>query len=354
MKLEVRKFDLKLKHTWTISRAAKAGGGTLTAVTFLVRLTEGDIVGLGEAPTTKRYGEVPARIEGFLRRVDASKLSFRDIPGSMAYLDTLNEPSVSGKCAINTALVDGAARAAGKTVHDFFGLCFTENKYITSMTIGIDTPERIRKKTAEAAPFPALKLKVGVPGDRENMAALRAVAPTKKVRVDANEGWESKEHALREIEWLACDGHVEFIEQPMHASMPRADLVWLKERSPLPLFGDESYHTAADVDLCAECFHGVNVKLVKTGGVSGAFDALKAARKAGLKTMVGCMIETSVLISAAAHLAELTDYLDIDGNILIGNDPYAGPTSENGVVSFAHATSQAGLRVQPRDADPFA
>jgi L-alanine-DL-glutamate epimerase-like enolase superfamily enzyme len=286
--------------------------------------------------------------------VDTAKLSFDDIPRSMAYLDSLTEGSVSAKCALNTALMDGAARAAGQAVYDFLGLGFTEKKHVTSMTIGIDTPQRIREKTSEAAAFPALKLKMGVPRDRENMAALRAVAPATNVRVDANEGWTTKEEALREIEWLKQDGHVEFVEQPMPASTPAKDLVWLKNRSPLPIFADESYHTAADVELCAECYHGVNVKLVKTGGISGAFAALQAARKAGLKTMVGCMIESSILISAAAHLAEWTDYLDIDGNILINNDPYTGPTADAGIVSFASAVDKTGLRVQPRSSDPLA
>ena len=179
-------------------------------------------------------------------------------------------------------------------------------------------------------------------------AALRDAAPTKTVRVDANEAWKTKEEALRNIEWLHRDGHVEFIEQPMPAGSDPKDMLWLKERSPLPIFGDESYHHASDVALAADIFHGVNVKLVKTGGITGAYEALQAARKAGLKTMIGCMIESSVLISAAAHLAELTDHLDIDGNLLIKNDPYVGPTAEKGMISFASATEKAGLRVKPR------
>ena len=134
--------------------------------------------------------------------------------------------------------------------------------------------------------------------------------------------------------------------------MPRdtkdADLKWLKERSPLPIFADESCHLVTDVPRCAECFHGVNVKLVKTGGVSMAKDTLEAARKAGLKTMIGCMIETSVQISAAAHLAELADYLDIDGSLLITNDPYQGVTAPNGILSFHDAQEKRGLQVTPR------
>ncbi len=353
MKLDFRRFDLTLKNTWTIATSAKSGGSTV-AVTVLVRLADSGVTGLGEAPTTRRYKESPERIEEYLRRVDPAKLSFKDVEASTAYLDTLAPVSLAGKCAINTALLDGAARLAGKAIYDLLGLGFTEKKHVTSLTIGIDSPQKIREKTADAAAFPALKIKLGVPEDQENMAAVRSVAPTKRVRVDANEGWTTKEEALRQIEWLAKDGNVDFVEQPMHASTPPADLAWLKSRSPLPLFGDESYHDAGDVALCAECYHGVNVKLVKTGGISGAFEALQAARKAGLQTMIGCMIESSVCISAAAHLAELTNYLDIDGNILINNDPYAGPASEKGIVSFASAVEKTGLRVRPRGADPLA
>jgi len=173
-------------------------------------------------------------------------------------------------------------------------------------------------------------------------------SPDKPVRVDANEGWKTKEDALRMLEWLvATDDNIQFIEQPMPRDAADKDLIWLKERSPLPVFADESCHTVKDIPRCAECFHGVNVKLVKTGGASMAKETLEAARNTGLKTMIGCMIETSVLISAAAHLAELADFLDIDGNVLITNDPFAGVTAKNGILSFATAREKNGLRVQP-------
>jgi L-alanine-DL-glutamate epimerase-like enolase superfamily enzyme len=224
-------------------------------------------------------------------------------------------------------------------------LGFRNDHHVTSFSIGIDTADVIKKKVLAAEKYPVLKLKVGAPNDKENMKALREAAPTKWVRVDANEGWKTKEHALEMIEWLAKDGHIQFIEQPMPATTDPKDLAWLKSRSPLPLFADEAYHTAADVAHCVDAYHGVNVKLCKTGGVSHGYTALKAARDAGLKTMIGCMIETSVLISAAAHLAELTDYLDIDGNLLTTNDPYVGVTAEKGILSFAHAPKKTGLRV---------
>ena len=343
MKLKFWRKDLELTYTWTIAR-----GSEKTSQVLLLELSDDATSGLGESAPIARYHESVDTVEAFCQRVDAARLSFADVPGSMKYLDSVAAGNMAAKCALNIALLDGAAKQAGKPLHDFLGPGFRDNHHVTSFSIGIDKPEIIRKKVLAAEKYPVLKLKVGVPDEKTILATLREVAPTKPVRVDANEGWKTKEEALEKTEWLARDGHVQFIEQPMPSNTNPKDLAWLKERSPLPLFADESYHHAEDVAHCAECYHGVNVKLVKAGGVSAGFEALSAARKRGLKTMIGCMIETSVLISAAAHLAELCDYLDIDGNLLITNDPYVGVTAEKGILSFAGAPEKTGLRVGPR------
>jgi L-alanine-DL-glutamate epimerase-like enolase superfamily enzyme len=314
----------------------------------LLELEHEGILGLGESAPSTRYDESVEKTAAFLAHVDPQRLSFSDLEGSMHYVENLDPGNVSAKGALNLALLDGAARLAGRMVYDYLGLGFTEGRHTTCFSIGIDTPEMIRRKVREADIFPGLKLKVGNPEDRENFQALREVAPNKPVRADANEGWKTKEEALERIEWMAQDGNIEFVEQPMPASASPQDMAWLKERSPLPLYADESFHLAGDASLCADCFHGVNVKLMKTGGITRAKEALEAARNAGLKTMIGCMIETSILISAGAHLAELADYLDLDGNILCGNDPYEGVVQEKGVLSFARAKEQTGLCVRAR------
>jgi L-alanine-DL-glutamate epimerase-like enolase superfamily enzyme len=345
VKLHFERLALRLAHSWTVA-------GTRAMHSFnsvVVELRDHDgTVGLGEASPPARYRESAASVEAFLRKVDSSKLSFTDLNGSMDYLDTLSSTDHSAKCSINLALLDGAAKLAGQPVCEFLGLSFRENQHVSSFTIGIDIPDIVRQKARAAEQFPVLKMKMGVPGDKANLQALRDVAPTKPVRVDANEGWAGKEQALEMIEWLATDGHIQFVEQPLPASTSAKDWAWLKQRSPLPLIADESYHFARDVESASECFHGVNVKLVKTGGIGRAVEALKAARNAGLKTMLGCMIETSILITAGAHLAELCDYLDLDGNLLITNDSYAGVTTEKGILSFACSSEKTGLRVKPR------
>jgi L-alanine-DL-glutamate epimerase-like enolase superfamily enzyme len=348
MKLAFRRFDLRFKHTWLIASSLGQGGKDIYPAAF-VELHDGDgVIGYGESAPSSRYKETVQTSLAFLERVDASQLSFDDVAGSMAYVESLSPGDFSPKGAINIALLDGAAKKARKPLHDFLGLKFAEGQHVTCFTIGIDTPEIIRRKVREAEEFPILKIKLGAPGDEENLAAVREIAPTKTLRVDANEGWKTKEEALRRLEWLACDGRIEFVEQPMPAATTPADFAWLKERSPLPLVADESYVSVADVAMCADCFHGVNVKLCKTGGVMRGYEALTAARKAGLKTMLGCMTESSVLTAAGAHLAALTNWLDLDGNLLINNDPFTGVTSVRGVMSFVDATEPYGLRVAPR------
>jgi L-alanine-DL-glutamate epimerase-like enolase superfamily enzyme len=345
VKLNVKRLDLLLAHKWTIARTK----GTNVSPVIVVELIGADgTVGLGEAAPIARYKESVDTVEEFCKKVDPRALSFGDVEGSMTYLDTISERDRAAKCAINIALLDGAGKKAKKPIYDLLGLGFRDNNHVSSFTIGIDKPDVFRKKVQEANGFPILKVKVGVPDDKDNLAALREVAPELTIRVDANEGWKTKEDALANIERLAADKHIQYVEQPMPASTSVKDWTWLKQRSPLPIFADESYHLAKDIPKAAECFHGVNVKLVKTAGISGGFEALQAARKAGLKTMIGCMIETSILISAAAHLAELCDYLDVDGNILCTNDPYLGVANSNGLLSFAAAPEKFGLRVTLR------
>lgn len=346
MKLNLRPFALQLANPWKI--ASSEGSSHHTVVIFELTDTDGT-TGLGEAAPASTYRETANGVMDYCHNLDVAKLCFSDVRGTMAWLDALPGIPAAARCGLNIALVDGAARRAGKPVYDFLELGFRERQHVTSFSIGIDAPDIIQKKVSEAANYPVLKLKVGDPRDRENFAALRSVSPSKPVRVDANEGWKTKEHALEMLELLAQDGHIQFVEQPMPRGTSPKDLVWLKERSPLPLYADESCHTVRDIPHCAECYDGVNVKLVKTGGISMAHDTLQAARKAGLRTMIGCMIETSVLITAAAHLAELADHLDLDGNLLTTNDPFVGVTAEKGILSFANAEATTGLRVSPRE-----
>ena len=188
-----------MAHPWTIARSSGNKGFKVV----VVEVTGADgTVGLGEAAPSARYKESVDTVEAFLHKVDPRGLSFTDVEGSMEYLETISRHDMSAKCALNIALLDGAAKRAKQPIYDFLGLGFRENQHITSFTIGIDKPDVFRKKVLEAEQYPVLKVKVGVPDDKANLQALREVAPMKAVRADANEGWKTKEQALEMIEWL--------------------------------------------------------------------------------------------------------------------------------------------------------
>ena len=347
MHLTIRRYDYRLAHNWMIASSLATGGKSLHHAVLLELRDADGVIGYGEASPSTRYSENAQTCLDFLQNVDASRLSFDDLDASMRYVEALSPNDYSPKGAIDIALLDGAAKKMRQPLHEFLGLAFTEGAHLTSVSIGIDEPECIRRKVAEVAAFPILKLKVGSANDAQNLAALRDVAPDKTLRIDANEAWPTKEEALRRIEEFARDPHIEYIEQPMPAANSPDDFAWLKERSPLPIVADESYMNASAAERCAQCFHGVNVKLAKTGGATRALEALRAARAVGLKTMIGSMVESSILTSAGAHLASLADWLDLDGTLLITNDPFRGVTSERGVMSFANAAERYGLQVQP-------
>ncbi|HZL44410.1 MAG TPA: dipeptide epimerase [Verrucomicrobiae bacterium] len=344
-KLYFRRIDLSLRTPWSSARTHRAR----TSSVIVVELTGPDkFKGFGEAAPINRYGEDCDQVEAYLTSLAHNSKCVNDIVSQNDRISLLPAAPVSALCALDVASLDLAAKLTGKSIHEYLGLPFQESKHVTSYTISIAEPAEIRRQVLAAGNYPVLKLKVGGLHDQLSFETLRDAAPSKPVRIDANEGWQTKELALERIEFFSKYPDVQFVEQPMPASTPEKDWAWLKAKSPLPIFADESYHFAQDAERAAECFHGVNVKLVKTGGITGAIDALRAARRQGLKTMLGCMIETSILISAAAHLASLCDYLDLDGNLLIANDPYHGVTADAGVLSFRDAQEKYGLRVSPR------
>jgi L-alanine-DL-glutamate epimerase-like enolase superfamily enzyme len=202
---------------------------------------------------------------------------------------------------------------------------------VTSFTIGIDTPEMVRRKTHEAAPYKIIKVKLGRDTDKELIETIRSVTD-KPITVDANQGWRDREEALRMIEWLQAR-NVVFIEQPMPKEQVD-DTAWLRARSPLPLIADESCQRLADVARLQGVFDGINIKLMKCTGLREAHKMITLARALGLKVMLGCMTETSCAISAAAQLSPLVDWADLDGAVLIKNDCFDGATIVDGKVTL--------------------
>lgn len=326
MKISYQIRQLNLKHTWTTVRDSSN-----IKQNVFVKLEKDGIIGIGEAAPNIRYQETP---ETTVKVIEKAVSLFENADPfefvQLGYgIQNLCEAQTAGKAALDIALMDWIGKALNLPLYRLWGLN-PEKAPLTSFSIGIDTPEIIVQKVREAMPYKILKIKVGVPTDEENIAAVRSVAPYKAIRADANEGWKDKEEALRKIEWLAQNG-VEFIEQPMPAIMVE-EARWLHERSPIPIIADEAVKSAADIPKLVGAYDGINIKIMKSGGLQEALRMIWLAKSLGLKIMIGCMIESSLSISAAAQLCSLIDYADLDGNLLITNDPYQGARIVNGRV----------------------
>jgi L-alanine-DL-glutamate epimerase-like enolase superfamily enzyme len=227
---------------------------------------------------------------------------------------------------MDIALMDWFGQKIGVPLYTYFGLDPADAP-VTTFSIGIDNPEVTRQKVREAEAFPILKIKVGLATDEPTIEAVRSVTK-KPLRVDANEGWKDKEEAVRKINWLESQG-VEFIEQPMPAAMIE-ETRWVRSRVHIPVIADEACLHPADIPKLADAYDGINVKLDKAGGILEGYRMIQIAKSLRMKTMLGCMISSSVSVTAAAHLSPLVDYADLDGNLLIANDPYAGVTVREG------------------------
>ena len=235
------------------------------------------------------------------------------------------------------ALHDLAGRRLGVPLYRLFGIDPGAAPE-TSFTIGLAEPEVVVHKVREAAAYPILKVKMGSDDDREVLAAVRD-STRSRIRVDANEGW-TPQGALDRLQWLARLG-VELVEQPLPADRIE-ETRELRRRSPLPFYADESVHRAADIPRLAGAFDGINIKLCKCGGIRRALRMIHTARSAGLKVMLGCMVETSVGIAAAAQLAPMADYLDLDGHLLLADDPFEGIGGQAGRITL---NSRPGLGI---------
>jgi len=313
--LEYKIRELQLKHTWTISRNSAD-----VKHNVFVKYTHDGISGIGEAAPNIRYNETAESTVELINKAmpvveKFDPWHFVDLGYAIAGLDP---EQTAAKCAIDIAIMDWITKRLGLPLYRYLGL--DKNKApMTSFSIGIDTPEIMQQKIEEAAEYPILKIKLGTDNDENIMQAVRSVTD-KTLRVDANEGWKDKQEALEKIRWLQTLG-VEFVEQPLPAAMLE-DTRWLRDRVNIPLIADEAVKTAADIPALATAYDGINIKLMKSGGIQEALRMIWMARSLNMKVMLGCMVESSCAIAAAAHLSPLVDYADLDGNLLIKDDPF--------------------------------
>jgi L-alanine-DL-glutamate epimerase-like enolase superfamily enzyme len=337
MKLSRSRCELRLKHTFTIARSSRD-----VSPVVIVELEHDGVIGLGEAAPSGRYGETVETVEAFLSKLDFRR--FQDpfqLETILNYINQVAEGNTAAKASVDIALHDWIGRRLGLPLHKYWGLD-KDKTPLTSFTIGIDRPEVLEQKVREAEEFPILKVKLGGSDDEEIIRTIRK-ATQKPLRVDANEGWKRKEEALDKIKWLEQEG-VEFIEQPMPAD-DLAGTAWVRERAALPLIADENSLRLHDVSKLRGVFDGINIKLMKCTGLREALRMLHTARAFGLKVMTGCMIETSIGISAAAQFSPLIDYADLDGNLLTLNDPFDGVKVNRGKLILP---DRPGIGVEKR------
>jgi L-Ala-D/L-Glu epimerase len=319
--IDAKPIDLNLTTPFRISRGVQD-----TASNVIVQVQYNEHVGYGEAAPDEYYGEnqetVLSCISTFAGNLGDDPFLIEDI---MSELEQLIRFHPAAKAAVDMALYDLVGKILHVPLYKLLGLNPAHTPH-TSFTLGIDSPTNMAKKALLAQDYPILKVKVGTNDDIAMLAAIREVSAA-TIRVDANTAWTPKE-AIKMINALAPYG-IEFVEQPI-APHDLEGLRLIRENVPVPIIADESCVTIDDIPRLAGCVDGVNFKLMKSNGITNVLKMIHVARAHNLRVMIGCMIESSLAITAAAHLTPLVDYADLDGHLLINNDPYEGVKVVNG------------------------
>jgi len=319
-------YELHLHHVFTLANSSRK-----TTPDVLTRLEIDGVVGYGEASMPPYLGESVETATRFLSSLNLNQ--FHDpfqMDDILQYVDSVAPGNTAAKAAVDIALHDLVGKMMKQPWYKIWGFdpAYSPN---TSFTIGIDTPEVVRQKVAEAAPYKILKVKLGRETDQMMIETIRSVTD-KPICVDVNQGWTDRVKALEMIHWLKEMGVV-CVEQPLPKTAID-DMAWLTQKSPLPTVGDESVQRLPDVIKAHGVYNGINIKLMKCTGMREAHQMLTLARSLDMKVMLGCMTETSCAISAAAQLAPKADWADLDGNLLISNDPFSGMQIVDGKVTL--------------------
>jgi L-Ala-D/L-Glu epimerase len=335
MKLTFKPYTLELKHTFTIATNSRT-----TTPVVLTQIEHEGIVGYGEASMPPYLGESHETVLNFLSKVNLKQFSdpFR-LDEILNYVDKVEEKNTAAKASIDIALHDLVGKMVNQPWYKIWGFDKSTTPF-TTFTIGIDTDEIIKEKVAEAKEYKILKIKLGSDDDKRIVNAISSVT-NKPLAVDINQGWKDKEFALDMIHWLN-ERNVKMIEQPMPKTQID-EIAWLTEKSPLPIFADEGVQRLNDVILAKGVYSGINIKLMKCTGLREAHKMLILSKSLNMKIMIGCMTETSCAISAASQLSPQVDWADLDGNLLIKNDPYSGTKIIDGKISL---NEKAGIGLE--------
>ncbi|MCB9209615.1 MAG: dipeptide epimerase [Ignavibacteriales bacterium] len=326
MKLTFKPYTLELKHTFTISAFSRT-----TTPVVLTQIEHEGIIGYGEASMPPYLGESHETVLSFLSKVNLEQ--FNDpfqLDDILSYVDKIDVKNTAAKASIDIALHDLIGKLLKQPWYKIWGFNKSTTPF-TTFTIGIDTEEVIKQKVNEAEPYKILKIKLGSKDDKQLINSIRKFT-NKPLAVDANQGWTDKEFGLDLIYWLK-DQNVQMVEQPMPKEKVD-EIAWLTEKSPLPIFADEGVQRIDDVIKANGIYSGINIKLMKCTGLREAHKMLILAKSLNLKTMIGCMTETSCAVSAASQLSPQVDWADLDGNLLIKNDPFSGTEIIEGKISL--------------------
>ena len=326
MEIKYTTYRINLKHSFGISRSSY---DYYDIVYFYI--VDGEIIGRGEAAPSKRYNETTKKILSVLDKGI-------QLPENRENADQLwkhIKPQLSGisalEAAANMAIWDWRGKKDNKSICELLDLN-VKTLPKTSYTIALGNMDELDEKIEAASPYDILKVKLGTPKDDKEIIRQIRLKTDKLIRVDANEGWSY--NIAKEMSFWLADRNVEFIEQPFPASQLKNTKL-LRDISPLPLYADENSLVSTDIPKIQDYFDGINIKLMKCGGINEALNMIKVAKELNMKIMLGCMIESSVGISAAAHLASMVDVVDLDGNLLINNDPYHGVVIKDGRLKIS-------------------
>ena len=326
LKLSYKPYELQLRHVFTVATNSRT-----TTPVVLTTLEYDGVKGYGEASMPPYLGESHESVLNFLSRVNMEQFSdpflMEDI---LSYIDGVMPGNYAAKASLDIALHDLTGKLLGEPWFRLWGLN-PQKTPVTSFTIGIDTADVVKEKTLEASAFKLLKIKMGRDNDREMIDTVRSVTDV-PVFVDVNQGWKDRNYALEMAHYLSERGAL-FIEQPMPKEQIEG-IAWLTERCPLPILADEALQTVDDLLTMKGVYSGINIKLMKCGGMHAAYQMITMARQMGMKILIGCMTETSCAVSAAAQLSPLVDWADLDGNLLISNDVYEGMTVIDGKITL--------------------
>ena len=340
MKLTWERVSLRTRLPFVIARWGYSGHENV-----IVTVTDDGIAGMGEAAPNRYYGESPDSVIAALERYSpiVEAAASWSLEATEAALATALRGNASARAAVSSALHDLHARKLGVPLHRLWGLDMDATP-MSSYTIAIDDVDGLKRRVHDAAAYPILKIKLGTDRDEEIVRTVREAAPDRVLRVDANAAWTPQEAVARSA--MLRNFGVESLEQPVAAG-DIAGMRFVRERCGLPVIADESCLVARDVPALAGACDAVNIKLAKCGSLREAMRLVHTARANDLGVMAGCMIESSLGISAIAQLAPLLDTADFDGAALLADDPFQGVTIDGGVVALSDAPGLGASRRPP-------